>query len=299
MPAPITLEANTQEVWCQLAPFGTFKGKRGDEVVDQVCDRQAFEQVIAAFTPEVLVDFEHRAENTDDTSAAAWVQGLEIRDDGLWGNLRFTDIGAEAVRGRRLRFLSPVWTLDADGRPDALKSIALTNTPNFNLRPVLNKELAGAEQKPPKGTSNMKELAALYGLPETATEAEILAAAQAAQAQLAELGKRLADLESATLNTEAEKVADENEDKIANKAKFVELYVANKDVALGLLGTLKAPAAVTNKAAVRTPASFSTPVQNKLTQYESLPEGKEKAAYLRANAVEINALRNDRAKQAD
>lgn len=283
------------DVWCHLAPFGEFPGRRGGETVVQVCDRQALEAVARAFSAEVLVDFEHRAENTDDTTAAAWIQALEIRGDGLWARLRFTDVGAEAVRGRRLRFLSPVWTLAADGRPEALKSAALTNTPNFDLRPVLNK--AGDVTKTPKGSRTMKELAALYGLPETATEAEILAAAKADREKTAALETRLAELEKAALKAEAETVAGQNEAKIENKRKFVELYVANKAFALELLGVLKAPPHVCNKADARPPDAFVAPVQNKLAQYEAMPEGRDKAAFLRANAQEINTLRNARARE--
>lgn len=277
-------------LWCQLAPFGRFPGRREKEDVIQICDRAAFDQVIAAFKPEVLVDFEHRAENSDDTAAAAWIQRLECRDDGLWGLLRFSDTGAEAVRGRRLRFLSPVWPLDAAGRPVELKSAALTNVPNFDLRPVLNK--AAGSVTNPKGPTAMKELAALFGLPETATDAEILAAAKTRQDELAALKQRLDEAEKTALNTEACKVAEDNAGKIANKAEFVAAYVQNKALALQVLGAVKAPAAVCNKAGVKAPVAFGAPVQNKLAQYEALPEGRDKAAFLRANAQEINTLRN-------
>jgi phage I-like protein len=290
--APITIE-NDLTVWCQLAPLGEFPGMRGDEQVTQILDYQAFDQVRAAFAPEVLVDFEHRAENTDDTTAAAWIQELSTRDDGLWALLRFTDAGAEAVRGRRLRFLSPVWPLDPSGRPTRLQSAALTNTPNFNLRPVLNKA-AGASTTQ-KGPKNMKELAALFGLPETATEAEILTAAKAAQDALVALQKRVDEMEAGKLKAEAQQVADANP-TIANKAKFIDLYVANKAFALEVLATLAAQKTqVCNKAAAKKPADAFGSVQNKLAQYESMPDGKDKAAFLRAHAQEINDLRNARA----
>jgi len=296
---PVEMKDGELTAWCHLAPFGEFPGMQGDREVTQICDRAAFEQLLAAFAPEVLVDFEHRAENTGDTSAAAWVQQLEIRDDGLWGLLRFTDAGAEAVRGRRLRFLSPVWPLDADGRPAALKSVALTNTPNFTLRPVLNKAAPGGEtQQTPKG-HNMKELAALYGLPETATEAEILAAAKAAKEKADALETRLAELEKAALETEAEKAAEENAAKIANKETFKELYVANKDFALRMLEAVKAPPAqpVLNKSDARKPRDvFGPAVQNKLAQYREMPGGKEKDAFLRDHAAELLRLEREEAK---
>ncbi len=298
MQKPLDLKDGELIVWAQLAPFGVHPGMRDGEVVRQVCDRLAFERVIAAFKPEVLMDFEHRSENSDDTAAAAWVQELRISaEDGLEGLLRFTADGAQAVRTRRLRYPSPVWPLGDDNRPTYLKSVALTNTPNFDLRPVLNKEPAGADPNPHhKGRSHMKELAALYGLPETATEAEILAAAKAAQEKTAALETRLAELEKATLAQEGEAIAEQNKAKVQNKAKFVELYVQNKAFALALLDTIGAakPPPVCNKAAARNPADVfgGSAVQNKLAQYDAMPAGREKAAFLRANAVEINALRN-------
>lgn len=294
MQKPIELKDGELIIWAQLAPFGVHPGMRDGKVVSQVCDRAAFEQVIAAFKPEVLMDFEHRSENSDDTAAAAWVQELRISDeDGLEGLLRFTDDGAKAVISRRLRFPSPVWPLDAAGRPALLKSVALTNTPNFNLRPVLNKAQGG---EPKKGQTQMKELAALYGLPETATEDEILAAAQAATDKLTALEARVAEMEKASLTAEAEGVADQNKAKVCNKAKFVELYVQNKQMALALLETVREAKPVCNKADAKKPEDvFSSPVQNKLAQYEAMPEGKAKREFLRENAAEINDLRNMRA----
>lgn len=296
---PVEMKDGELTAWCHLAPFGEFSGMQGDKEVTQVCDRAAFEQLLAGFKPEVLVDFEHRAENTGDTAAAAWVQQLEIRDDGLWGLLRFTDAGAEAARGRRLRFLSPVWPLDADGRPAALKSVAFTNTPNFDLRPVLNKAAPGGENQTKQKGPNMKELAALYGLPETATEAEILAAAKAAKENADALEARLAELEKAALENEAEKAAEENAAKIENKEKFKELYVANKDFALRMLAAVKAPPAppVLNKSDARKPRDvFGPAVQNKLAQYREMPGGKEKDAFLAANAAELLRLEREEAK---
>ncbi len=293
MPKPIELKDGELILWCELAPFGVFPGERDGKVVSQVCDRAAFDQVIAAFKPEALVDFEHRAENTDDTTAAGWVQALRVGEEGLEAQIRFTDIGAEAVRGRRLRFLSPVWPLDAAGRPALLKSVALTNTPNFDLRPVLNKAPGG---EPQERKPNMKKLAALYGLPETATEDEILAAAQAATDKLTALESRVAEMEKASLTAEAEGVADQNKAKVCNKAKFVELYVQNKQMALALLETVGEAKPVCNKAdAKKPPAAFGTPVQNKLTEYEKMPDGPEKAKFLRDHAMEINDLRNAQA----
>jgi len=298
---PIELKDGELTLWCELCPPGVHPGMRDGHVVTQVCDRVAFEQVIAAFKPEVLVDFEHRAENSDDTTAAGWVQELRFWPRGvrgLEGLVRFTDVGAEAVRGRRLRFLSPVWHLDTAGRPMALKSVALTNTPNFNLRPVLNKAAGG---EPKKGQQRMNKLAALYGLPETATEDDILAAAKADKDELTALKTRVAEMDKATLTKEGEALAEQNKAKVCNKAAFVELYVQNKATALKFLeacGGSTEAAPVCNKKDAKNPSQVfggGSAVQNKLQQYDAMPAGAEKAKFLRDHATEINDLRNAQA----
>lgn len=283
----INFQDGALEQWCQLAPVGEFRGTLDGKPVTQVCDMRAFRQVVAAFAPEVLVDFEHRAENTDDTTAAGWVQELRASEDaGLEARIRFTDVGTEAVRNRRLRFLSPVWPLDADGRPGALRSVALTNTPNFNLRPVLNKAAAGQN----KGV-NMSKLAKLFGLPETATEDDILAAANAKAEEQAALAKRVAELEKGALEAEAEGAYEENKANIQNKEAFIACYVQNKAAAVAMLAALRKP--VCNKADAKAPSfrpgGGAPAVQNKYTEWSAMPPGAAKDAFLRTHADEINA----------
>lgn len=313
---PIELPENELKVWCHLAPFGKFKRIQHNQEILQLCDQQAFETLIANFTDETLVDFEHKSEDSWDTTAAGWAQKLRIGDDGLEALIVYTDIGAQAIRNRRLRFLSPVWELDAHGRPITLLSIGLTNKPYFTLRPILNStgdsriapSLSNPRNSESGATNNQDErihhmdttqIALALGLPAEASTDDILAAIKATQAATTTLENRVEELENKQLEDEAENVADENEDKIENKDAFKALYVANKDVALQLLATLKPVPEhkpVTNKANAKPPAAFSggTTAQNKLDIYEAMPEGKDKAAYLRANSREINTLRNKR-----
>ena len=105
----------------QLCPFGNFPGEKSM----QVCDRAAFEQLIADWrangAKEILMDFEHQSEveRIDSiTTAAAWISNLAIDDErGLVGDVKFTDQGAEAVSNRRLRFLSCTWYTVKRRRP--------------------------------------------------------------------------------------------------------------------------------------------------------------------------------------
>lgn len=127
----------------QICPVGDWPNSRGT----QHCTEEALRNVVAAWEDDggqdVLVDFEHNAEQggTSDTSAAAWASNLRFeKGRGLVADFRMTDVGAEAVSNRRLRYLSVAWYVNrATREPTRITSVALTNKPNIPVAPVLNK----------------------------------------------------------------------------------------------------------------------------------------------------------------
>lgn len=293
----------------QISPFGRFRnfrlkedGKR--EAFLQECDAEALRQVVANYTDEVLMDYEHDSEDGGSTRAAAWISNLRVDPErGLVGTATFTPAGAAAVAGRELRFLSPCWTVDGNNRPLKLYSVGLTNKPNLPVAPVLN-------TKPPEATppeegkikdmdtdiAAIAAIAAAVGLTEGATAAEVLSAVTDVVKRLAEAEDKLAQSEAAALEAEAEAAAEKYEVPAANKAAFKKAFVANKDAALGVIGALGISTAqkrVVNTAAARRPAPAAAQVKNRLEEYEAMPEGKAKREFFRNNAVEINKLRNE------
>ncbi|MBP5787749.1 MAG: hypothetical protein J6Y19_08050, partial [Kiritimatiellae bacterium] len=132
-----------QELEVQLAPLGEWEqtveedGKR--RTVVQRFDEAACNAVVGAFSKELLVDLDHESVEGGSTRAYAWVTALRRDEDlGLVGTFRFTEAGAEAVNSREYRFVSVAWFLDENGRPVELDSVALTNRPNIQARPILN-----------------------------------------------------------------------------------------------------------------------------------------------------------------
>lgn len=283
----------------QICPFGEFENcKKSGEPVLQRCDEIAFNTVITNFKDEVLVDFEHNAELGGDTTAAAWISKARLDPvRGLVGTFLFTDAGAAAVNNRRLRFLSPAWPTDSDGRPTRLVSVGLTNKPAILVDPVLNKEQpelitkpADAD-KPTEGQPKMNEIAKALGLAEGAAEADIIAAIVALQ-------KKVTDSESVALNAEANACADKNADKIMNREQFVAAYVLNKAVALQLIDSVKAPAApgiVCNKQQAKDPVfqkKEDKPSEEAtiLNTYKAMKPGPEKDQYMVLNKAVLNKL---------
>ena len=249
----------------QLCPFGNFPGEKSM----QVCDRAAFEQLIADWrangAKEILMDFEHQSEVEridSDTRAAAWISNLAIDDErGLVGDVKFTDQGAEAVSNRRLRFLSCTWYTDKQGRPTKMTTVALTNKPNIPVAPILNKGPAqGVKNVEGKKGSEMdiEKLKQALGLPAEATEEQVLAAIKEGQDAKAKAAELQAKAEKAALEKEADEFAEANAKK-CNKDVLKAQYIANKDVAKALVaGIPDAPAApqrVLNKQTASTPSA--------------------------------------------
>jgi phage I-like protein len=201
--------------WYQLAPFGEFPHALVG--VTQVVDEEACTAMAARFKADaaganfagLLVDFDHFSLDWEKRSeAAGWITDLQCRpaspdgsavanaSPGLWAQIRWSDVGEEAVKGGRYRFLSPVWALSdcvdlGNGRvrPTRLLNAAVTNDPNLKgLVPLANASPVdscacnrGCEKKAevvPKETMTMKRLIEKltnhFGLPGDATEDAIL-----------------------------------------------------------------------------------------------------------------------------
>jgi phage I-like protein len=145
--------------WYQVAPLGEFAHAAAGVV--QVVDRDACAAMVNRFAEDaavanfagLLVDFDHFSLDGEKRSeAAGWITALENRDGGLFAQIRWSDLGEEAVKGGRYRFLSPVWNrtdcVDLGGgrvRPVRLLNAAVTNDPNLKgMRPLSN-SAAGRE----------------------------------------------------------------------------------------------------------------------------------------------------------
>lgn len=289
-PLPDRIEAGETLKGVLLCPFGRYASRDRKRV--QVCDEAAFNKLAAAANAdgaEILCDFEHKSEVDkidSDTTAAAWISNLAVNKDGLVGDLKFTDVGAEAVSNRRLRFLSCVWTLDKGDRPARLKSVALTNTPNIPAEPVLNKagpETANAaDGGTTKGEPAMEKLKQILGLAPEASDEEVEAAVKG-------LKDRLDAAEAQARDAEAEEFAEANKAK-ADKAVLKEQYLANKEVAKALVAAIPGPKAPEEPQTILNKASAKTPEKaDVVKELNKLPAGKARADYVMAHAAELAA----------
>ena len=160
-PAPTTHAFTLPpDAWFHIAPLGSFAHPSGTQ---QVIDPAACDAIVGTFReeaaqpnfPGLLVDFDHFSHDPAQASAAAgWITALERRDNGLHAQVRWSDLGHQALTGGRYRLASPVWNrADCDQwtapiadrdtlhlRPRRLDRLALTNDPNLpGLVPLTNR----------------------------------------------------------------------------------------------------------------------------------------------------------------
>lgn len=276
--------------WYHLVPMGEFPHPSGvvqvvdREAVRAICNRFAQEQGRANF-PGLLVDFDHFSDDPEKpTEAAGWVIGLQARDSGVWGQIRWSDAGEAAVKGGRYRLVSPVWLrrdCEALGnaqrlRPLRLHKVALTNDPNMKgMEPLSNRAgeefrrgvsapMAGSGKTNKTERTKMKNVATKLGLSAEASEDAVLEAvtkllnrAEQAEAGLEPLNARVKALETenrALLEAQAEADLDKyaNRIKPEKRAAWKGALLANRAQALELLEGLPEPEPPKNSPATAT-----------------------------------------------
>ena len=131
----------------QIAEIGKVIGSDIDgNPVEQVLDEESLKKLadkLNASGREVLIDRDHASSKPGldrDTSAQGWASEFEVREgQGLFGKVKWSDLGKKLVENRVFRWLSPVFKLGSDKKPVDMNAIALTNTPSQMLiKPVLN-----------------------------------------------------------------------------------------------------------------------------------------------------------------
>jgi len=182
-------DAATSADWIQIMPFGPLVAARDGRsfIVSSLAS------VVQQTELPLLVDWEHRSE-WGDTEAAGWVEELAIETaqdgsgkfprPGLWGRVSWTDKGKVDVASKAYRFLSPSLLLSHDTQDaQQVLAVALTNRPALNMEGIGKYRMALSARVGPWASSEetnsmtpeqRKALCAKLGLPETATDAQIL-----------------------------------------------------------------------------------------------------------------------------
>ena len=233
----------------------------------------------------ILVDREHFSLDLGKPSdAMAWAQGIREDADGLWTRWEFTPPGKEAWENKVLVSRSPVMTLEHLGgkrfRPVALESVAMTNTPHFDLSVIAARAADGQTQQ---GDNTMKRLLALLGLAEDATEDQACEAAQALIDAKTAAEQNAATATAAARDTKCEAFIAAHKDQIADADKFRAAYKKDPDTAEAAFGAFKAAPAKQPPTTRITARDGNTPVTDKKTPGLAAKRQAALGAYRAAN----------------
>ena len=183
---PIALEeragAPAAPGWIDVLPVGRFTldDGRGAFTNDEP------ERVIAnslARGVDLVIDFDHAtvyAPKGTQIPAAGWIRELAVKDGKIRARVEWTERGALAVAKREWRYISPVFIASETTRKVIrIWHASLTNDPAIAMRAITaaNQTIEGEVMS----EELRKLLAKILGLAETATEAEITAAAAKAK----------------------------------------------------------------------------------------------------------------------
>ena len=180
------IEVPTDSQWIQLVPMGTFKGfdGRGPYTLRKPLN------VIAASKREkveLVIDRDHQIDYAvpgTPVKAAGWIKEMQVREDGIWGRVEWTERALAEIKAKEYRYISPVFMHKKDtGEITAIIRASLTNHPNLELKAVASsqtKNTPSSHSHKEKDTMNktLLALAALLGLGEAAKEEDIAAAAE-------------------------------------------------------------------------------------------------------------------------
>lgn len=182
---PVAAPDAGADPWIKLLPAGTFSTRDGRGPFT-AGDAASLQEIITRTkahlgATQMMVDYDHQAvfsavDGVGGTAkAAGWISGFEARDDGIYGQVAWTEAAQVALAAREYRYLSPVFLTNKSGAVQRLVNVALVNLPAMDLSAVAARVQLFSKE------TNMDQLLAALGLAEGAAEADALTAVRRLQ----------------------------------------------------------------------------------------------------------------------
>lgn len=200
--APSRVDATEAEPkWNKLFPVDTTRYRRDFPGGKLTLSKDFLSTMVANWermgSPSLPVDYSH----DESGKAAGWIEGLELRDDGLYARIRWTEVARGLILSDELRFLSPTFhpdgldTLTGNRQGPTLMGAGLLNNPFlFDLPRVAASAAVESSTHNPADEAITQEqrmdkklICAALGLPEDTAEDVVMSTLQkrlAPQAQL-------------------------------------------------------------------------------------------------------------------
>lgn len=170
----------------KLLPIGFVHSEKGNFTVDN----ESFDLIQKAFKGrklDIVIDYEHQTLENVQAPAGGWIKELKLGEDAIIAKVEWTPKAQEYLQNKEYRYLSPVVMVrNKDLKAIQIHSVALTNTPAIDgMFPIVNSlNIEDNMDISENGGQKMEleKLTKLLGLPDGATEEEVLKALEAAGA---------------------------------------------------------------------------------------------------------------------
>jgi phage I-like protein len=138
---------------------------------------------------ELDIDYDHK--DFGDGKAAGWVKDMEIRGDGLWVLVEWTDVAAQALQRKEYKYFSPEfqdeWTHPKTGQTykNVLFGGGITNRPFLrDIQPINMSEVFPGQPQSGDGVEEfLKLLREVLGLSDEADQDKLLSEIKALRAK--------------------------------------------------------------------------------------------------------------------
>ncbi|MES0879690.1 phage protease [Roseibium sp. SCP14] len=225
------VSAEKSGAWIKLMPAGTFT-LRDDRGPFTSGDNASMEAIVERTkehlsATEMMVDYDHQvlatAEDGGATAkAAGWIKEFEVRDDGIYGLVEWTEAAAKAIEAKEYRYLSPLFITDKKGRVIQLLNVALVNMPAMDLEAIAARAELTLNEGP-----NMDPILKALGLSEEASDADALSAIEALKAGQASIAAAAGLKEDAGAEAIAAAVSSAVKNSKPDPAKYVPVEQVN------------------------------------------------------------------------
>jgi phage I-like protein len=213
--------------WVHLIPAGTFSGVdgRGPYRIEDAGD--IIQTSMAA--GKLPIDENHAVDKAAPeglpSPARGWIIAMESRASGIWGKVEWTGSGAELMRDKAYRGISPVFAhTQSGGRVVRILRAALTNDPNLTLTTLHSRS---------EPMDFLAKLRQALGLPVDAAEDAMLTSVSAHALAGATLGKVSAALGLA-VDAKSDDIVAGATAKLADAAKLAAIAAHCKTAGLEL-----------------------------------------------------------------
>ena len=160
----------------KILPLGKVSSRKGTFLVDD----KSVDMILKDFRGrklDLVVDYEHQTLMNIQAPAGGWIKDLYRGPDAIVAKVEWTPKAQEYLKNREYRYLSPVIKVQKDGRVSSIQSVALTNTPAIDGMFAMCKDgeyMDDIGEMKGENEMELKKLAAILGLPEEATEDDVI-----------------------------------------------------------------------------------------------------------------------------